>query len=419
MTIHHVAIPAKNGLGTDIPGGIRQHDTSGTNAGPNVPEQVLVDTTGAEILGTQADVAVSDPLQSGSVIAFIKGLLVPFGQKTDAKAGATDSTPVSFISLFKQISFSIQNVATSLTNPLTVGTHAVTGSGNFASTVNDGANTTLGAKADARNTATDTTPVSAMSVFKQISFSIQAAVTALGALVSATPGVGRTVAISSSPVALSTEDKTALDLVATNQSNMVAQETALNTVIGIKADPKSAATDTTAVTAMSVWKQISFSIQASAASLASLVSSVVSGSAGTPATQVLSVQGIASMTPLSITSVVTAASNGCISSRVNSAATTNTTLMKASAGNITEIDVFNNAAYTVFLKFYNKAATPTLGSDTPVWTIPVAPGGGYSKSFPRGKSFNIGMSYAITKLQSDTDNTAVLAGDLTGSIDWI
>jgi hypothetical protein len=43
-----------------------------------------------------------------------------------------------------------------------------------ADTTADGANVTLGAKADAKSTATDTTAVSAMSVLKQISASVQA-----------------------------------------------------------------------------------------------------------------------------------------------------------------------------------------------------------------------------------------------------
>lgn len=51
-------------------------------------------------------------------------------------------------------------------------TTAVTG--NVAVTQADGSNTTLGAKADAKSTATDTTAISAMQVFKQISASVQA-----------------------------------------------------------------------------------------------------------------------------------------------------------------------------------------------------------------------------------------------------
>ena len=91
---------------------------------------------------------------------------------------------------------------------------------------------------------------------------------------------GRTAAATSRPVALSNEDKTALDALATQttaaailakiiatpateakQDNAITQETAINTVLGVKGDAKSAATDTTAISAVSIWKQISASVQ--------------------------------------------------------------------------------------------------------------------------------------------------------------
>jgi hypothetical protein len=50
--------------------------------------------------------------------------------------------------------------------------------GTVAETVADGADVTIGAKADAASTATDTTAITAMSVWKQVSKSIQALVTA-------------------------------------------------------------------------------------------------------------------------------------------------------------------------------------------------------------------------------------------------
>lgn len=49
----------------------------------------------------------------------------------------------------------------------------------FASTIADGADVTLGSKADAKSTATDTTSITIMSVLKQISSSIQAAASSL------------------------------------------------------------------------------------------------------------------------------------------------------------------------------------------------------------------------------------------------
>jgi hypothetical protein len=95
----------------------------------------------------------------------------------------------------------------------------------------DGVNVTFGSKADAKSTATDTTAITAMSVLKQISASVQAppsqAVTNAGIF-----------------------------------AVQAAESDGANVTLGAKGDAKSAATDTTAVTIMSVLKQISASAQA-------------------------------------------------------------------------------------------------------------------------------------------------------------
>lgn len=114
-----------------------------------------------------------------------------------------------------------------------------------------------------------------------------------------------------------------------------------------------------------------------------------------------------------------AAVNGATASRVNAAASTNATSLKASAGNLYGIHVYNVAAYDVFLKIYAKASAPAVGTDTPVWTIPVKAGGGFSANFPVGTPVPTGIAYAITKLQADSDTTVVVAGDLTGRITWM
>lgn len=220
MTLHNVAVPAKDGGGLTITGGIRQHDTSGTAAGPNVPENIIVDSTGAEVLGTTADAAVVTNT-SGTVIGFLRGLV------TLIAAG--------------------------------------------------------------------------------------------------------------------------INVVVTNANANV--------------------------------------------------------QSGAPVT-------IIAQTP-------TATANGATASRVNAAASTNATSLKATAGQLYTIDVFNAAAYNVFLKLYNKASAPTVGTDTPVMTIPIQAGGGYSKTWPMGLSFATGIAYAITKLQADADTTVLVAGDLTGNTTWI
>jgi hypothetical protein len=233
--------------------------------------------------------------------------------------------------------------------------------------------------------------------------------------------------------------------------------------------------------------------------------------------------------PVNAAPVVDALATDQTSSRVDAAASTNATNLKASAGSVLNIDIFNVAAYSVFLKLYNKASAPTLSlatpvnsgfsttstggslaqsttyyyrvsatnangetlastetsqvvgasgtatntvtvnwgavtgatgyriygrstgaelfiaavgavttytdtgaitpsgalpsanttADTPAWTIPIAAGAGFSRSFPKGKFFGTGISYAITKLQADSDTTALTAHDATGVIDWV
>ncbi len=97
---------------------------------------------------------------------------------------------------------------------------------------------------------------------------------------------------------------------------------------------------------------------------------------------------------------------------LNSAATTNATSVKASAGTLYGIAVSNVSASTRYFKLYNKASAPTVGTDTPVLVIPIAAGG--VANFPLGTlglRFGTGLAYAITGAAADTDTTAIAAGD--------
>jgi hypothetical protein len=112
---------------------------------------------------------------------------------TNESAAATDTSTSGLNGLIKRLN---QRLTTLITGPLPVsqnGTWTVQ-PGNTANTtawkvdgsavtqpnsVADGQNVTLGAKADAKSTATDTTAVTLMSVTKQISASIQAAAASL------------------------------------------------------------------------------------------------------------------------------------------------------------------------------------------------------------------------------------------------
>jgi hypothetical protein len=63
-----------------------------------------------------------------------------FGSTADAKNAATDTTSVKAISIWKQISASVQAIATSIAGTLTVATHAVTQSGSWVLAANQSVN---------------------------------------------------------------------------------------------------------------------------------------------------------------------------------------------------------------------------------------------------------------------------------------
>jgi hypothetical protein len=144
-----------------------------------------------------------------------------------------------------------------------------TGGGGGAVTEADGANVTLGAKADAKSTATDTTAITLMSVAKQISASIQAVATSVaGAQPAGTAIIGKVGIDQTTPGTTNGVQVNAALPVGANVIGGVTQADGASVTLGAKADAKSTATDTTAITLMSVAKQISASIQAAAASLA-------------------------------------------------------------------------------------------------------------------------------------------------------
>lgn len=103
--------------------------------------------------------------------------------------------------------------------------------------------------------------------------------------------------------------------------------------------------------------------------------------------------------------------NTAIAYSLVSAATTNAASVKGSAGILFEVSLFNATAATVYLKLYNKASAPTVGTDVPIMTIPVAAGALYAAEFGRlGKRFSSGIALAITLLPAATDTTAIAVG---------
>ena len=109
--------------------------------------------------------------------------------------------------------------------------------------------------------------------------------------------------------------------------------------------------------------------------------------------------------------------------RLISAASTNATSVKASAGTITTIVAVSMNETTVsYLKIYDKATAPTVGTDVPVMTIPVPTniqGAGIVIPIPNGVTFSNGIAIAITGAVSDSDTTAVAADEVVINLTYV
>ena len=103
--------------------------------------------------------------------------------------------------------------------------------------------------------------------------------------------------------------------------------------------------------------------------------------------------------------------------RIKSAAGTNATSVKAAAGQIYGVAIFNRTNQDKYLKLYDKASAPTVGTDVPAFTICLPGRGGYdAPASPIGEPFENGIAYAITANVEDTDTTAVGVDDVHGRI---
>lgn len=103
--------------------------------------------------------------------------------------------------------------------------------------------------------------------------------------------------------------------------------------------------------------------------------------------------------------------------RVASAATTNATSVKAAPGHVYGIYLGNVDADEIrYLKLYDKASAPTVGTDVPIATIAIPISGQAHLSFPVGIPFSLGIAYAIVDGIADSDTTAVAANDVHGGL---
>lgn len=93
------------------------------------------------------------------------------------------------------------------------------------------------------------------------------------------------------------------------------------------------------------------------------------------------------------------------------AATTNAASVKASAGSLTEITVSNVTATAAYVKLYNKASAPTVGTDVPVLTLSAPANTTVTFQFgTHGKRFTTGIASAVTAGIAATDTAVTVVG---------
>lgn len=100
-----------------------------------------------------------------------------------------------------------------------------------------------------------------------------------------------------------------------------------------------------------------------------------------------------------------------------SAASTNSTSCKGSAGNWYGIDIYNTTTTVYYLRLYNTAAAPTCSSATGfIRSIPIPPApaagqvGGIVRVLPIAVGYATGIGYCLTAGSSSTDNTNAATG---------
>lgn len=145
---------------------------------------------------------------------------------------------------------------------------------------------------------------------------------------------------------------------------------------------------------------------------------------GTYATEPIPAAQVSATQPVSgtVTATVTAGTiNPVVPATpyfLNSAATTNGALILTGTSNVSSFYATNEGASTAYIKLYNKATAPTVGTDVPEMIIPVpaAVGGVPGVANPNigfhGFRFALGLGIAITRNAVFSDTTAIGAGEV-------
>lgn len=116
--------------------------------------------------------------------------------------------------------------------------------------------------------------------------------------------------------------------------------------------------------------------------------------------------------------------NGLTPFKLISLGSTNANVVKATPGNLYNIIVTNLNAAARYLKLYDKATAPTVGTDVPVWTILIpgtataGVGAGIVIPVDLGLGFANGIGIALTTGVATADTGAVAANEIVVNLGY-
>lgn len=111
---------------------------------------------------------------------------------------------------------------------------------------------------------------------------------------------------------------------------------------------------------------------------------------------------------------------GYIPYKLVAAGSTNATVVKAIPGKVFKVIVNNVNAAVRYLKFYNTAAAPTVGTTVPVLTLAIPAASVQQFDFgDNGALFSTGISFATTTEATDAGTTGISASESVINILYI
>lgn len=99
---------------------------------------------------------------------------------------------------------------------------------------------------------------------------------------------------------------------------------------------------------------------------------------------------------------------------VSSANSLNPTSITDRPANLFNVVGYCAAVTARYIKFYDKASAPVVGTDVPKLSLYIPPTTAFVIDFPTSLTFNQGIAFGITTLGHDEDDTVVSLGDILG-----